>query len=169
MLEWTMRYFLRHILFAAAWSCLSIGPLSAQQTPTGLAQTVTSPAGASGVVQQVGLGSFFTTRTPYEFWLTMIVAATGLTVIWMMLKSIERTQGFRPEDVTRPMIVVTIIMSSLILVIAGFNNEQIAPAFGLFGTIVGYMLGRMSSQPATLVAAPAATPAVTVPPPAPGA
>jgi hypothetical protein len=128
----------------------------AQQTPVGPATTSTSPPGGSGLVQQVGLGSFFTTRTPYEFWLTALVAITGLTLIWMMLRSIERTSGIRPEDVTRPMIVVTIIMSSLILVIAGFSNEQIAPAFGLFGTIVGYMLGRMSSQP---VATPPVQPA----------
>jgi hypothetical protein len=30
------------------------------------------------------------------------------------------------------------------LITVGYNNEQIAPAFGLFGTIVGYMLGRFA-------------------------
>jgi hypothetical protein len=55
--------------------------------------------------------------------------------------------------------VVTIIVSALILVIAGFSNDQIAPAFGLFGTIVGYMLGRMSStaQPVVQTPAPSST------------
>ena len=30
---------------------------------------------------------------------------------------------------------------------AGYTNEQVAPAFGLFGTIIGYMLGRMNQPP----------------------
>ena len=36
------------------------------------------------------------------------------------------------------------------LITCGYNNEQIAPAFGLFGTIVGYMLGRFAQpQPSS--------------------
>jgi hypothetical protein len=42
------------------------------------------------------------------------------------------------------LIVITVITGSLILITAGYSNEQIAPAFGLFGTVIGYMLGRMS-------------------------
>ena len=42
---------------------------------------------------------------------------------------------------------ITVITGSLILITAGYSNDQIAPAFGLFGTVIGYMLGRMSSAP----------------------
>jgi hypothetical protein len=46
--------------------------------------------------------------------------------------------------------VVTVIIGTLLLVTVGYNNEQIAPAFGLFGTIVGYLLGRLTqTQPST--------------------
>jgi len=47
---------------------------------------------------------------------------------------------------------VSVITGSLLLITAGYTNEQVAPAFGLFGTIIGYMLGRMhqgqAGQPA---------------------
>jgi hypothetical protein len=42
-----------------------------------------------------------------------------------------------------------VITGTLILITVGYSNEQVAPAFGLFGTIVGYMLGRLSQSSAT--------------------
>lgn len=121
---------------------------------------INPPAGGHAETRTVGLLSFFTTRTPYEFWLTVLVALTGLATIWLMIRALERSGPLRPEDVTRPLIVVLITVGALILVIAGFSSEQIAPAFGLFGTIVGYMLGRMSSQH-TPAEAPPPTPPQT--------
>jgi hypothetical protein len=55
------------------------------------------------------------------------------------------------------LIVITVITGSLVLITAGYSNEQIAPAFGLFGTVIGYMLGRMSQAAAG--APPESTPA----------
>jgi hypothetical protein len=94
-----------------------------------------------------GLVEFFSARTPYEFWLAVLAAVTGLFVISLIAWTVTRMEHVRPEDITRPAIVITIIIGALILIIAGYSNEQIAAAFGLFGTIVGYMLGRMNSQP----------------------
>jgi len=37
-----------------------------------------------------------------------------------------------------------VIISTFFVITAGFGNEQIAPAIGLFGTDVGYLLGRQS-------------------------
>ena len=101
---------------------------------------------------QVGanLAGFFTGKTPYEFWLSCLICIFGLAVIYALLFGLRRSANARPEDVARPIIVVTIIIGTLMLITVGYNNEQIAPAFGLFGTIVGYMLGRysQSQQPA---------------------
>lgn len=94
-----------------------------------------------------GLTDFFTSRTPYEFWLAVLAAVTGMFIISLIAWTVSRMAHVRPEDITRPAIVITIITGALILIIAGFSNEQIAAAFGLFGTIVGYMLGRMSGSP----------------------
>jgi glycerol uptake facilitator-like aquaporin len=90
-------------------------------------------------------GNLFSVRTQYEFWLTCLIAFVGLTVIATIIWSVSRNAHARPEDTTRPVIVVTVIMGTLILVTAGYSNEQIAPAFGLFGTIIGYILGRLGS------------------------
>ena len=90
------------------------------------------------------LTTFFTNKTPYEFWLTCLICVFGLAVIYALLFGLRRSPNARAEDVARPIIVVTVITGTLMLITVGYNNEQIAPAFGLFGTIVGYMLGRFA-------------------------
>lgn len=90
------------------------------------------------------LTGFFTSKTPYEFWLTCLICFFGLAVIYALLFGLRRSAHARPEDIARPIIVVTVITGTLMLITVGYNNEQIAPAFGLFGTIVGYMLGRFA-------------------------
>lgn len=88
------------------------------------------------------LTGFFTSKTPYEFWLTCLICLFGLAVVYALLFGLRRSSNARPEEIARPIIVITVITGTLMLVTVGYNNEQIAPAFGLFGTIVGYMLGR---------------------------
>lgn len=120
---------------------------AADQQPTKAPPAVPPPPSASNIQvrnTESGLFEFFTARTPYEFWLTVLTAMTACFIIWLIISHVSRMRGVKPEDITRPTIVVTIVMGSLILIIAGFSNEQIAAAFGLFGTIVGYMLGRMN-------------------------
>lgn len=41
---------------------------------------------------------------------------------------------------------VLIITLSVFLIVAGYDNTQIAPAIGLLGTLAGYLLGRESSS-----------------------
>jgi glycerol uptake facilitator-like aquaporin len=94
------------------------------------------------------LARFFTSKTPYEFWLSCLIGLFGLAIIGALILAVRRTENARPEDFARPIIVVTVIIGTLLLVTVGYNNEQIAPAFGLFGTIVGYLLGRLAqTQP----------------------
>jgi hypothetical protein len=81
---------------------------------------------------------------PYQFWLSCLIVAFGLAIIGGLMWSLMKVSAPKAEDISRPMIVVTVIIGSLILVSAGYSNSQIAPAFGLFGTIIGYMLGRIS-------------------------
>ena len=86
---------------------------------------------------------------PYQFWLSCLIVLFGLAIIAGLVWSLMKTGSKRPEDISRPLIVVTVIIGSLILVSAGYSNSQIAPAFGLFGTIVGYMLGHLSQNSGT--------------------
>jgi hypothetical protein len=93
------------------------------------------------------LARFFTSKTPYEFWLSCLIVLLGLAIIGALILALRQVRDARPEDFSRPIIVVAVITGTLILVTVGYTNEQIAPAFGLFGTIVGYMLGRLTQAP----------------------
>ena len=112
--------------------------------PTANAQSLPPPPELKNPSVGANLGSFFTSKTPYEFWLSCLICLFGLAVIYALLFGMRRSHNARPEDIARPIIIVTVITGTLMLITCGYNNEQIAPAFGLFGTIVGYMLGRFA-------------------------
>jgi len=114
----------------------SAGIAAAQQEPPPHTAP-TNPSAGGNAVALIG-------RTSYEFWLTCIICLVGVFIIVLLIFSISRLINPRPEDLSRPIIVVTVIISTLVLVTAGYSNEQIAPAFGLFGTIIGYILGRLT-------------------------
>ena len=116
------------------------------------------PPEATGV--DPGLLGFFTGRTPYEFWLTLVIVVFGFLVILSILRFFRGTSDSNGDRVVRALVVVVIVVGTLVLITAGYNNEQVAPAFGLFGTIVGYFLGRLSS---TAEHAAATTPASAAP------
>src|SRR5262249_14627533 len=113
----------------------SVDPVQAQQPP---ANPMPNPSSGGN------LGEFIFKKAPYEFWLTCLIIAFGLMVLGLYIYAIRNISNRRPEDVSRALIVITVITGSLVLITAGYSNEQIAPAFGLFGTVIGYMLGRMS-------------------------
>jgi hypothetical protein len=131
----------------------SLDAALAQQLPSPPANPLPNP-GAGG-----NLIDFIFKKSPYEFWLTCLIIAFGLTVLALYIYAIRNIRDRRPEDVSRALIVITVITGSLVLITAGYSNEQIAPAFGLFGTVIGYMLGRMSQ------AAPGGTAANSPPEP----
>ncbi len=123
--------------------CVAVAPVQAvaQQLPS-------SPSLLQNPSSGGNLPQFLSTRTPFEFWLTCVIGLLGLLIIVILIVALRGVRSARPEDIARPVIVITVIISTLMLVTVGYSNEQIAPAFGLFGTIVGYMLGRLS-QPSS--------------------
>lgn len=123
-------------------------PALAQQPPSPPPNPLPSP-GSSG-----NLAEFIFKKSPYEFWLTCLIIAFGLIVLSLYIYAVRDIKDRRPEDVSRALIVITVITGSLILITAGYSNEQIAPAFGLFGTVIGYMLGRMSGARTSEVSIP---------------
>ena len=130
--------------FASLLFFMTVAGAAAQQLPRPPAPELPNPSAGGNI----GLAQFFSSRTPYEFWLTCIIIAFGLIVIVLLLWHFRGVPDRRADDVARAVIVVTVIVGTLILVTAGYSNDQIAPAFGLFGTIVGYILGRLSPRAA---------------------
>jgi hypothetical protein len=82
----------------------------------------------------------------FEFWMSFSVLLFGLLVFIIEIIMVRLTK-FQPEQTIKLLAVTLIVISTLFIITAGFNSEQIAPAMGLFGTIAGYMLGRASGKP----------------------
>lgn len=99
-------------------------------------------------------------HTVLEFWLAVVIAVFGLTVMAILAFNIRRAAHFRPEDITRPVVVTAIITGTLMLVTVGYSDNQIAPVFGLFGAIAGYLFGRFQAGPGPEPAEPRPAPPV---------
>jgi hypothetical protein len=80
---------------------------------------------------------------------TILVIIFGLAIVVAFIWGLKLLRDEQHNAFIRALVVIVIVIGSLILVTAGFTSQQIAPVFGLFGTIVGYMLGRVSSNDAT--------------------
>jgi hypothetical protein len=157
---------------AGSMVVLSAVAAAAQQVPTLPPPNNPNPSAGANLTQAPGgLAGFFSSRTPYEFWLTCIILAFGVSVIVLLLWSMRGIRERRSDDITRSVIIVTVIIGALVLVTAGYSNDQIAPAFGLFGTIIGYILGRLGQPGANQPPGPApggqADPAAPQVPPGP--
>jgi hypothetical protein len=82
-----------------------------------------------------------TLLTSFEFWLSLEVLIFGGLVILVEF-ILLRSRGAKAEEILRVYAVTLIVIGTLFAITAGFDNNQIAPAMGLFGTIAGYLLGR---------------------------
>ncbi|MEO3404944.1 hypothetical protein AAFN85_13645 [Mucilaginibacter sp. CAU 1740] len=79
--------------------------------------------------------------TSYEFMLSVSILIFGLFVIFVELYLIK-TNRISQDRAVKFIIITLVIISTIYLITAGYNNNQIAPATGLLGTIAGYLLGR---------------------------
>lgn len=92
------------------------------------------------------------TTTPQataSWWTTsdaMTVSASVLVfgVFICCLVTILLKSGKSADDVLKGIGTILIILVAVFLVVAGYDDKQIAPVIGLLGTIAGYILGRNS-------------------------
>jgi hypothetical protein len=77
----------------------------------------------------------------FQLKLTVLVSIFGIIglifVAWLFRSSVTADT----EKIVRLVIVVIVVTASLILIAGGYSTDQTAPAFGLFGSIIGYILG----------------------------
>jgi polyferredoxin len=86
-------------------------------------------------------------KTPYEFFLCLITVALGIAM--MLLLVVMYWRAGPSEEFIRAFIVITVIFAALFLIVAGYNEKQTAPVFGLLGTILGYVFGKVASPVTT--------------------
>lgn len=73
---------------------------------------------------------------------TLASLALCATLLWR-----SKATGFH---VLRVFGVITIIAVSALLLVVGYNDEQLTPIIGLFGAIAGYLLGKEKESPDTV-------------------
>jgi hypothetical protein len=71
-----------------------------------------------------------------------IIGFTSLIIQFLMLSK----AGATPSEIIKGGVLVLIITLSVSSLIFGFDDKQIAPIVGLFGTIIGFLLGKADSK-----------------------
>ena len=82
----------------------------------------------------------FVYLTEFEFILSLLVIFFGLVTLGIEYALLRKT-SFDSADKVTILILTLVVVSTVFVITAGFNDRQIAPAMGLFGTIAGYLLG----------------------------
>ena len=67
-------------------------------------------------------------------------------VALIMATALLWRSGAPPHQVLRVFGIITILGFSALLLVVGYNNEQLTPIVGLFGAIAGYLLGKDSKS-----------------------
>jgi len=81
-------------------------------------------------------------RSNLEIYLSLGVLAFGLIlIIFTGIVAYKKNAGW-DHEATRIFAVSVIVTAGLFLMTAGYSDQQVAPMFGLLGTIVGYLLGK---------------------------
>jgi hypothetical protein len=78
----------------------------------------------------------------------------GFAVIVVEYLLFQKASDYKLEDAFKYIVITLIIIGTLMLVSFGLNNTQIAGATGLFGSIIGYILGRGATSGPTSGAPP---------------
>jgi hypothetical protein len=81
--------------------------------------------------------------------LTGGVLLFGLLVLSLMTVLMLKNQS--PDQILRLFTVPLVVVAAVFLIVTGYTDAQIAPVIGLFGTLVGYILGAQSNRSEVVV------------------
>ena len=84
---------------------------------------------------------------PHTWWSTTnAMTMSSVTLVFGMVVFVLATylirHGTPTDSVLKIFGTTMIIVSAIFLVVAGYDDKQIAPVMGLLGTIAGYLLGK---------------------------
>src|ERR1700741_958411 len=82
-------------------------------------------------------------QADFQLKLTILVTAFGIFGLIFVAWGFRSAVATDTEKILR---VVIVVCASLILIAGGYSTNQTAPAFGLFGSIIGYILGSANRQ-----------------------
>ncbi|MBS1664773.1 MAG: hypothetical protein JST68_27250 [Bacteroidetes bacterium] len=61
--------------------------------------------------------------------------------VWLIYK-----MKIHDDNAVKLIVITVVLMGTLFIVMVGFDDRIVAPVFGLFGTIVGYLFGKSASS-----------------------
>ena len=70
----------------------------------------------------------------------------GFFVVAIEFVLLRRSRA-RPEEILRVFTITLIIVLSLTVLVNGSEKAEFSPVIGLFGTIIGYLLGSSNARP----------------------
>jgi hypothetical protein len=140
----------RLLLTAAFLMGLIFSPVCFAQTPSTPAPSATGESSQVPPVVRVGEltknGTYDPTDIPWkqviQLGFVAIIGFTSLIIQFLMLSK----AGATPGEIIKGGVLVLIITLSVSSLIFGFDDKQIAPIVGLFGTIIGFLLGKADSR-----------------------
>jgi hypothetical protein len=81
-----------------------------------------------------------------QLWIASGLLISGILFFIGQLFLLTRITNLSADDIIRNTSITIVIVMAAILIVAGYNAQQTAQAFGLFGTIIGYLLGRSAGR-----------------------
>jgi hypothetical protein len=75
-----------------------------------------------------------------------VILSSSILIFGLIVLSIEvylfRSTRASSQIILQTFVITLIVISGLFLVTVGLQSQQIAPAFSLYGAIIGYILGK---------------------------
>ena len=84
--------------------------------------------------------------TGMEVYVAILTLAFGAFSLSLLSYVAIKSEAIANSDFRRYFLVIVLVTGTLLLVATGYDDRQIAPVIGFFGTIVGYILGRSNSS-----------------------
>lgn len=137
----------------AAQSQQSPGESSKMSSPPALPADTNQPPAATDTPQANKTGerrtTYTTTKTPYEFYLAALTIVLGVSAMLVVAFLFRNHIHDKTDEFVKLFAFVVVVFSAIFLIIAGYTDSQVAPAYSLLGTIIGYIFGRESSTKPT--------------------
>ena len=131
-------------------------PVAAKATPKGAAELAKLDAEIKAAESNIASTSPPNAPPTLTWWtttsaMTMSAAVLVFGLVTLILASYVMRKGHPWEAILKIFGMVMIVVMTVFLIVAGYDDKQIAPAMGLLGTIAGYLLGKDVSKKASSV------------------
>ena len=147
------------VLITLLFALLVAFPLAAQEATTSKATTVDVAQGErlqgepamypnaqgqapANLKNQASAPKYQRVWSAIEIVLSVAILVFALLVIAIQaFVARKATKAWSPHSITRATGLTMILSFAMVLIVAGYDKDQIAPVMGLLGVIAGYLLG----------------------------